>query len=204
MTKPHDKSSRKPGAHRALRRTWQRHWGWASSPQAKGRIKPVAVSASAAPPGPDTPKRAARGPATRSIPRRRPASPAAASPRRKRRQRRQPRLGWAALLRLTRAQPPGLPQQGSYLKPAGELSRALRPDGGLALLFSLSAMTPRYSSAIRGSEHEDERELPPRKHLSGLAVLIQWCIYRLAEKQHSPPPIEQESVLINYVRSWKW
>lgn len=72
------------------------------------------------------------------------------------------------------------PQQGSYLKLAGEESRPLRPDGGLAFRFSLSAMTSRYSSAISSSEHEHEHkhehEQPPRKHLSGPAMLIQRCL----------------------------
>lgn len=49
-----------------------------------------------------------------------------------------------------------LPRQGCYLKPAGDFG----------FPFSLSAMTPLYFSAISSSEHE-----PPRKHLSGPAML---------------------------------
>lgn len=39
-------------------------------------------------------------------------------------------------------------RRGSYLKLAGEFTWMLRPDGGLAFLFSLSAMPPSYMSSI--------------------------------------------------------
>lgn len=157
------------------------------------------VKASAGPSVADTPNNETCSTATCFIPQGR-ASPAAASSRRKHRQHRPPRLVWAALLRLTHAHPLGAssayrhqhPRQGCYLKLAGEFTRTLRPDGGLGFLFSLSAMTPRYFSAISSGENE----LPPRKHLSEPS--IRWCLQRLAEKENSPPPERKRGILTLY------